>query len=341
MPLRIRCSRCTKALSAPDELLGRNVKCPHCGQVLQLPQAGSARAPQMRVPTVRERKICTVCGQDCSGGDRVKDRHGRYYHRACYERATGREVSARHQGAPPVHPPPSTHVADGAVDPNARAPSLKEADDGYGVTGMAAPEGSTACPSCGQSLQPGAVLCTACGYDFRTGRQHDTAAPPGPATDGAAPRRDTTWWTESSTTGWRIGSILLKINVGLLWIGGIAAMAGGGAGGGAAVGVFIVLAIVTAILLALARGLANESGGAKGVILVFAGLAVLGAATTAADPRRQGNSAAMLATIGMVIVWVAWFVLTSRRGTRLTAAIGTTLYIVGNIMGVVAEVVKG
>ena len=119
------------------------------------------------------------------------------------------------------------------------------------------------------------------------------------------------------------------------------ALAGGRAGGAAGGAVFIVLLIGTVIALAFARGLENESGWAKGLILVFVGFAVVGSIGMMLSPEGQRNPGAKFGAIGMAAVWIAWFLLTSRRGTRLTAAIGTTLFIVGNILSTVAEMTKG
>ncbi|MBN1589112.1 MAG: hypothetical protein JW888_06335 [Pirellulales bacterium] len=38
MPIAVLCPKCGKKLSAPDAAAGKRAKCPHCGQVMQLPE---------------------------------------------------------------------------------------------------------------------------------------------------------------------------------------------------------------------------------------------------------------------------------------------------------------
>ncbi|HBO45926.1 MAG TPA: hypothetical protein DD670_18795 [Planctomycetaceae bacterium] len=50
MPISVLCPKCRKKLSAPDAMAGKRAKCPHCGQLMQLPaprqpdQAGQTSA---------------------------------------------------------------------------------------------------------------------------------------------------------------------------------------------------------------------------------------------------------------------------------------------------------
>ncbi|NLE38127.1 MAG: hypothetical protein GX621_08910, partial [Pirellulaceae bacterium] len=37
MPINVLCPKCRKKLSAPDAMAGKRAKCPHCGQLMQLP----------------------------------------------------------------------------------------------------------------------------------------------------------------------------------------------------------------------------------------------------------------------------------------------------------------
>ncbi len=38
MPISVRCPKCQKKLQAPDSLAGKRAKCPHCGQLMRLPE---------------------------------------------------------------------------------------------------------------------------------------------------------------------------------------------------------------------------------------------------------------------------------------------------------------
>ena len=38
MPIRLTCGQCGRGMRAPDVALGKRVSCPHCGQVLEVPQ---------------------------------------------------------------------------------------------------------------------------------------------------------------------------------------------------------------------------------------------------------------------------------------------------------------
>ena len=40
-------------------------------------------------------RVCQACGKDCSGQPRIKDKKGRYLHKACYEKALAKANAAR------------------------------------------------------------------------------------------------------------------------------------------------------------------------------------------------------------------------------------------------------
>jgi len=44
-------------------------------------------------------KICVICGDDCSAMARVRDSHGRYYHKSCHEEAAARQQKRREKKA--------------------------------------------------------------------------------------------------------------------------------------------------------------------------------------------------------------------------------------------------
>lgn len=49
MPIAVLCPKCSKKLSAPDAMAGKKAKCPHCGQVMQLPVPRPAAPPTQEV----------------------------------------------------------------------------------------------------------------------------------------------------------------------------------------------------------------------------------------------------------------------------------------------------
>lgn len=51
MPLKVQCKHCNSRISVRDELAGKQVKCPKCGQAIRIPPAASAASP----PKLKER----------------------------------------------------------------------------------------------------------------------------------------------------------------------------------------------------------------------------------------------------------------------------------------------
>ena len=111
--------------------------------------------------TAPPKKICGLCGEDCSNRPRIKDPKGRYYCKACHELALARREAVNATASPPSEPSPE------------RQP---EGDEHLAIMGELAeqvalpPVQGTPCPGCGQTLEVGAVLCTNCGYQTATGR---------------------------------------------------------------------------------------------------------------------------------------------------------------------------
>lgn len=89
-------------------------------------------------------RICAVCKKDCGASERLKDKKGRYFHKACYERAK-KAALAKQQGA------------SAAPQPRRAAPAPR-------------PAAPASCPNCNAMLQPGAVMCTTCGFNLQTGQ---------------------------------------------------------------------------------------------------------------------------------------------------------------------------
>lgn len=114
----------------------------------------------------RPEKICVICHEDCGGRPRTKDRRGRYFCIACYEKA----ISAQHEKRPEAlgRPPPTVKEPAptlGMIDANIMAE----------LTDAAVPEPVPAaatfnCPGCDQSLPLGTKICVNCGINVETGR---------------------------------------------------------------------------------------------------------------------------------------------------------------------------
>ena len=97
MPIKVAC-QCGQNFAAKDELAGKKVKCPKCGQVLTIPspmslaekpaegisdllddvgmKAGVARCPGCGSEMAEEAILCVVCGFDLRKGHRIKTRKG-------------------------------------------------------------------------------------------------------------------------------------------------------------------------------------------------------------------------------------------------------------------------
>jgi len=112
----------------------------------------------------RSRKVCALCGQDCSNRPRVRNARGRYYCKSCYEQAASQRAA--------MTPVPARPKQTGGLD------LLGEI-----VDQLAQPASPTAparsCPACGGALDADAVICTNCGHNSKTGRSNATevAAP--------------------------------------------------------------------------------------------------------------------------------------------------------------------
>ena len=113
-------------------------------------------------------KICVICDEDCSGKPRTKDRHGRYYCAACYEKA----IRAQREKRPEArrHPTPAAKEpapALGMIDHNMMA---EFADEAAAASESVPAEATFNCPGCDQPLPLGTKICVNCGINVETGR---------------------------------------------------------------------------------------------------------------------------------------------------------------------------
>jgi hypothetical protein len=111
-------------------------------------------------------KRCAVCGASCAGKPRVKDSHGHYYCRPCYDAAAEKQRTAR---------------ADREAAPDEESRLLAK------LKAHARKKPQAPCPQCSASLAADAVLCVNCGYDLRAGQAISTAM----VAEGEVPA--TTW----------------------------------------------------------------------------------------------------------------------------------------------------
>jgi hypothetical protein len=98
------------------------------------------------------KKICAICGEDCSSRPRTRDPKGRYFCSACY-----REASAK--GRSPGDSDDTTSLTSTGTA------ELALIDDAIGQA-----SDTTPCRGCGAPRDADAVVCTQCGLNVQTGR---------------------------------------------------------------------------------------------------------------------------------------------------------------------------
>lgn len=110
------------------------------------------------------KKPCVICGKDCAGQPRTKDKSGNYYHKACYEKA--RAQQAARQAEPAREPPPIIDAEPGGFDPFDDIADSPAVETGSGD--------ASDCPSCGSAVQAGSVMCMNCGHNLQSGQAVST-----------------------------------------------------------------------------------------------------------------------------------------------------------------------
>lgn len=117
------------------------------------------------------KKVCVVCGEDCSARPRVKDPEGRYMCKACLPARQGAVAGAK--------------GGVGAAAGVAAAPvAVAAAARGDDVLGQLVEEVVSArgepCPACSAPMNRDQVICVKCGFSIARGRQlrtHVQSAP--------------------------------------------------------------------------------------------------------------------------------------------------------------------
>ena len=108
-------------------------------------------------------RLCSACGEDCSGQPRIKDKKGRYLHKTCADRVRAKQKAAKKPKDDintPIHP--ASTVAASASMADFYGDALKEV--------------AQTCPSCNNSMKEGTSLCVQCGYNFESGKSLKTTA---------------------------------------------------------------------------------------------------------------------------------------------------------------------
>lgn len=128
----------------------------------------------MCMQPVTAQKICGICGLDCAGRPRIKDKTGKYYCKACYDQALTKK---RGVTAPQIAPSSSSPPAQDD-DEFSMLNALLAEQQSHAVALDAARQ----CANCRASLASDAVVCVNCGFNVQSGRplqvQTDAAAPP-------------------------------------------------------------------------------------------------------------------------------------------------------------------
>ena len=112
-------------------------------------------------------KPCVLCGAECDGRPRVKDRTGRYYCKACHDTELERRESSR---TPPVEPEQAEPEATPPEEDDAGIIPLAD-EVPYAAAGTG---GAGSCPACGRIMGKSAVICVGCGYNAREGVRSST-----------------------------------------------------------------------------------------------------------------------------------------------------------------------
>lgn len=135
MPIAVKCG-CGKQLNVKDELAGKAIKCPGCGNVIKVGTAGARSAAR---PAAAPRPGAAPAGN--------------------------RPANPKPAATRPAAPRP-------AVASPMQAASSSSMDDLFAEEGMDR-EVHAICPACSKELAPGAVLCTKCGFNMTTGEVLD------------------------------------------------------------------------------------------------------------------------------------------------------------------------
>lgn len=115
-------------------------------------------------------KICTICGNDCSRRERIRDKAGRYYCKNCYDCACQKRAASRKDQVM------SMSGSEDRYYENTEEEEVLpwDGDDVAGYNQLDSDVYKNAakeCPGCGK-FQPGnTIICTDCGLNWQTGKK--------------------------------------------------------------------------------------------------------------------------------------------------------------------------
>jgi len=198
-----------------------------------MPGGSEARGP----------RPCQICGEETTGTVYIKDPEGRYFHRACRDRARQSRAAGGTQASQPasdqrVEIPAARQKAKAAPRATTRGRAASEAPtpgedvwtDESGPSRLgeflgggedassdsapgraAAGNGSTGgglCPQCGAATPRGAVLCTHCGFHFKKGSAVETRVGGGgkSSSSSSSERR-----TAARAVGWPVAMVMATV----------------------------------------------------------------------------------------------------------------------------------
>ena len=154
MPITVQCGSCKKRLTAKEKLAGRKVKCPQCGAVLTIPEAGPTPQPGAAPRSASTRPTPSPVPKAAPPMNDLLD-----------------EI--------PLAATTETMPGPGAGMDNLldEIPLASPPDAASAAAPASSPSTGVKCPSCEASMEPGSVLCTECGYNTLTRKKREVSGP--------------------------------------------------------------------------------------------------------------------------------------------------------------------
>lgn len=157
MAIQVECS-CGKKFSAKDELAGRKLKCPECGDAIAVPKQATAPA------TIR---VDCECGKSFQAKAKL----------------AGKKVKC-------------SACQSVILVPSLGKPSVKKENGGieglFDEVGMEATQTGMRCPECKKDVTEKTVICINCGYDLGRGKKLRTKS----VSKKTAALSEPTFWTK-------------------------------------------------------------------------------------------------------------------------------------------------
>lgn len=165
MAIVVECG-CGKRFGAREELAGKTLACPSCGQALTVPSAAPATPPPAAAAPAPIVVTCG-CGQRFAARAELAGKT-----LACPKCGQAITVpSAAAKSAPPKTAPPKT-APPKAPAPKAAPPQPAAPAAGVGdlldEVGLMPTKTGVRCVKCRADMKPGTVICVQCGYNHET-----------------------------------------------------------------------------------------------------------------------------------------------------------------------------